>query len=104
MTRVDPDDLRCPHCGGQLPEMTAASNASSGLAARIVAMRAECHLRGIPVTFDGFVTEADAAVLLKKSPKTLANRRGIDQPLIYRKVGRTVECSIESICRWLEPA
>jgi len=104
MNRIEPNDLRCPHCGGELLELPPASNARSGLVERIAAMRAECQLRGIPVTFDGFVTEADAAVLLKKSPKTLANRRGIDQPLVYRKVGRTVECSIESICRWIEPA
>ena len=66
----------CPTCGQALPDATAQPDTLEQL-------RDACRERGIWVSPDGRVREADAADLLGRQPKTLANWRYGDQRLPF---------------------
>lgn len=53
------------------------------------------------MTFDRYVSEATAATLLGRSKNTLRNRRYLDQPLPFRKLGRSTEYSLADLARFL---
>lgn len=58
---------------------------------------------GITPTGDGYVRERDAARLIGRAWKTLANRRHEDAPLAFRKgPGRNgrVEYALSDLARW----
>jgi hypothetical protein len=60
-----------------------------------------CLALGIMVSFDEHISEADAATLLGKSRFTLRNRRLTDQPLQFRKLGRTPEYALIELARFI---
>lgn len=60
-----------------------------------------CAAASIPVSFDGYVREADAALLLGWSRLTLRNRRLTDEPIPYRRLGRTPEYALLDLARFV---
>lgn len=67
--------------GGASPE-PAAPDLAAGIEA---AMRAACAERGLRVTGDGRVSEADAAALLNRRPNTLRGWRGTHRPIPFTR-------------------
>lgn len=55
---------------------------------------------GIERSWDDYVSERDAARLLRRAPNTLRNRRGTDQPLPFRRHGRRVEYALADLATW----
>lgn len=91
----------CPTCRRPFPAAASndADDADDGAAAA-AAMRAACAVMGLATTWDGYVSEADAARLMGRSPSTMRNRRSLDRPVPYRKRGRHVEYSLTDLARW----
>lgn len=55
---------------------------------------------GVPV-FEDTVSETDAARLLGRSPFTVRNRRLIDQPIPFEKVGRSIRYRLDVLAEHL---
>ena len=87
----------CPHC--QRPWVQPPTNSPS-VSEAVEAMRAACGASGIPVTWDLHVSESDAATLTRRAVSTLRNRRSIDRPIPFRKVGRRIEYALADLCQW----
>lgn len=87
--------MRCECCGHPI------TDAATAVGAKLDDLRAACEAAGIVVSFDGYVREADAALLLGLSPYTLRNRRLEDAPLPARKLGRSWEYSLQELARFL---
>jgi len=68
------------------PSSAAADDASH----RTVATRPRDSSRHAPGKHDGWITPAEAAALLRLSPKTLANWRSQKIGPVHHKVGRVV--------------
>lgn len=69
--------------------------------AKLSALRAACDRLGARVTWDEFVSEATAARLLNRKPKTLRNRRSIDRPIETRKVAGRIEYALRDIALYI---
>jgi len=83
----------CPHCPHCNPELAVGLPEPNNVASDLVALRAECRIRGISVSWDGFVATADAAKLVRKSSSTLSNWRDQGRGPSYRKAsGRSGHC------------
>jgi len=62
-------------------------------------MRTACAAMGIAISWDGYVSEADAARLLRRAVSTLRNRRALDRPIPFRRSGRRVEYGLVDLCQ-----
>ena len=91
----------CETCGRPFLEAPTAGPVDHD---DVAAMRAACGMLGIHLSWDGHVGEADAARLVRRSPSTLRNRRAIDQPIPFRKVGGRVEYALSDLAAWAKKA
>ncbi len=64
-------------------------------------LRVACRDRGLPLTGDDHVLEADAAVLLRRSAKTLRNWRAENRPLAFRKRAGRIEYALQTLAQHL---
>jgi hypothetical protein len=83
----------CPHCGQALPERDQ-------VAAKVDELLTACQARRIAVV-DGYVREGDAAELLGWSRLTARNRRLADQPIPWRRLGRTPQYALADLARFI---
>lgn len=86
----------CERCGGsgEVPDQVAPADQ----------LRAACAARGIWVSADDRVREADAAELLGMAPKTLRNWRYTNEPLPYTtRAGRPLY-ALSDLAEWLANA
>lgn len=86
----------CPHCGGTglAPEPVQTADATE-------ALRAACRERGIWLSHDDRVREADAADLLGLAAKTLCNWRSADRRLPFEpRNGRPLYALVD-LAAWL---
>lgn len=83
----------CSLCGQPLPERDQ-------IAAKVEALLQVCEARRIAVV-DGFVREGDAAELLGWSRFTARNRRLEDQPIPWRRIGRTPTYALVDVARYI---
>lgn len=83
----------CDCCGRELPP------GADAIEAKADELLSACEALGIAITFDLYVNECDAAALLGKSRHTLRNRRAIDRPIAFRKLGRTPQYSLTALAR-----
>lgn len=86
---------RCDCCGSALPASFDA------VQAKLDDLVVACEAAGVAVSFDGFVCEQAAAALLGWSKLTLRNRRLTDEPIPYRRIGRTPEYALRDLARFV---
>ena len=110
---------QCPQCGHRFePEPQPSPTVETSLAAYgrpytdapvndppaiagAEMMRAACRMRGIEISWDGYVIEKYAAPLVRWKPNTMRNRRTTDTPIPFRKIGRHAEYAIDDLVAWL---
>ena len=88
----------CPHCAHCNPELAVGLPEPNNVASDLVALRAECRIRGISVSWDEFVATADAAKLVRKSSSTLSNWRDQGRGPSYR---RRADAPVTANIHWL---
>lgn len=89
----------CPHCNPDLMVKAPQDDAIDGLR-----LSEECRRRGYWISPDGRVREHDAAELMGLKPKTLKNRRSLEDPNLPSfeiRAGRALY-SITSLSEWLK--
>lgn len=69
------------------------------LAEKLIELQRACQDAKIEVSWDGWISEASAAILIGISPKTLANRRYADEPLKSRRILGRIQYSLVELAR-----
>lgn len=84
----------CPTCGQPIRKSDPIEDARDGLAAY-------CYEFGIIIDWDDSVREVDAARLLNREPRTLANWRFIDKPIPFKKSRGRVRYKLRDLAKFL---
>ena len=80
--------ITCPHC------LKSFDPDADPVELKRRELQAKCQELGIPVTWDGYVSEAAAADCLGRRPATLRGWRDQQQPIPFRKVGGRVQYAL----------
>lgn len=87
------NNCTCHACGQPLPTDPAEQ--------MIERLREACRDNGYFVTWDGYISEKDAAALLGKKHGTLRSWRGAHRPLMFRKLRGRVQYQLADVAALL---
>lgn len=82
----------CPTCGREFPRVNGE--------AALDRLQTACVGLGIAVSWDGTVSENDAAALLNRAPNTLRNWRMGNGPLLFERSGTRIRYQLSELARF----